>query len=68
MCTLAPPLEMVEASRVSVTACGRDRNVHRNRQVDAPEHDAGVGLRRPQRQLDPLAAVQADADGMGQRT
>src|SRR6218665_3729907 len=32
----------------------------------APEHDAGVRLRRPQGQLDPLPAVQPDAYGAGQ--
>jgi hypothetical protein len=31
----------------------RHRDVHRLRQVDAAEHDAGVGRRRSQRQLDP---------------
>ena len=36
------------------------------RQVDAPEHDAGIGRRRSQRDLDALAAVQADADGVGE--
>ena len=66
VCTLALPLEMVDASRVSVTASARDDDVHRLRQIDAPEHDAGVGRRWPQRQLDPLAAVQTDADGRGQ--
>ena len=66
VCTLAPPLEMVEASRVSVTASARHRDVDRDGQVDAAEHDAGVRLGRAQRQLDPLAAVQADAHGLGQ--
>ena len=42
-----------------------DRDVDRLRQVDAAKHDAGVGRRRAQRQLDPLAAVHADADGAG---
>ena len=63
----SPPGEMVDAMRVSQTAEGVDRDVHRPRQVDAAEHDAGVGRRRPQRQLDPLPAVHAHADGAGQR-
>ena len=34
--------------------------------IDAAKADAGVGRRRAQRQLDALAAVQANADGLGQ--
>jgi hypothetical protein len=41
-------------------------NVHRLGQVHPAEHDAGIRLRRPQGQLDPLAAVQAYPDGTGQ--
>ena len=44
-----------------------DGNVDRLGQVDAAEHDAGVRQRGPQRQLDPLTAVQADADGARER-
>ena len=66
VCTLAPPLEMVDASRVSVTASADTGMSTGIGQVDAPEHDAGVRLGRPQRQLHPLAAVQADADRLGQ--
>jgi hypothetical protein len=44
-----------------------DRDVHRRAQVDAAEDDAGVGGGRAQRQLDLLAAVDADADGTGDR-
>ena len=62
----SPPGEMVEAMRVSLTDVGRDRDLDRRRQVDAAEHDAAVGRRRAQRQLDLLAAVQADADGAGE--
>ncbi len=67
VCTLAPPLEMVDASRVSVTDSAEIGNVHRLWQVNAAEHDAGVRLRGPQGQFDPLAAVQAHAHGAGQR-
>jgi hypothetical protein len=45
---------------------GRDGDIHRLGQVHAPEDDARVGLRRTQRQLDPLAPVQTHADGAGQ--
>ena len=44
----------------------RDRNLHRCGQVNAPKHNPGVGLRRTQRQLDPLPAVQTHTDGVGQ--
>jgi len=44
---------------------GGHRNVHRLRQVDAAEHDAGVGLGRAQGQLHPVSAVEAHADGLG---
>jgi hypothetical protein len=41
--TLAEPLrDAVVAMRVSDTAVGRHRDLDRHRQVDAPEHDAGV--------------------------
>ena len=63
----SPPGEMVEAMRVSHTACGIDRDVHRPRQVDAAKHDAGVGRRGPNRELDLLAAVHAHADRAGER-
>ena len=63
VCTLgppgSPPGEMLEAMRVSHTRIEARRNVHRARQIDPPEHDARVGRGRPQRELDPLAAVHA---------
>ncbi len=66
VCTLAPPLEMVDARRVSVTASadigmstGSGRSTRRNTMPVS-------GWRRPQRQLDPLAAVQPHADGAGE--
>jgi len=46
---------------------GRHRNVHRLRQVDAPEDQTGVRCGRPQGQFDLLATVETDADGTGQR-
>jgi hypothetical protein len=42
-------------------------DVHRLRQVNAAKHDAGVRRRRPQRQFDTLAAVQAHAHRARQR-
>ena len=66
VCTLAPPFEMVEARRVSVTAwaetgmsTGTGRSMRRNTMPVS-------GWRRAQRQLHPLAAVEAHADGLGQ--
>ncbi len=41
------------------------RNVDRRIDIDPPEHHTGIGRRRPQRQLDLGAAVQADADRAG---
>ena len=64
--TLALPLEMVDASRVSVTAWADTGMSTGTRQVDAAEHDAGVRLGRAQRQFHPLPAVQAHADRLGQ--
>jgi len=40
-------------------------DVHRHGQIDAAEHDAGVGRGRPQRQFDALAAVNPDANRAG---
>ena len=45
---------------------GRHRNLHHLRQIDAPEHDAGVGRCRAQRDFHALSAVQADAYGVGE--
>jgi hypothetical protein len=45
---------------------GGHRNIDRLRQVHTPEDDAGVRLRRTQRDLDTLATVQADANRTGQ--
>ena len=44
----------------------RHLDVHRQRQINAPEHDARVRLRRAQRDLDALTTVQANANGTGQ--
>ena len=62
----SPPRLMVEAMRVSHTACGLTGIVDRLRQVDAAKDDAAVGRRGAQRQLDPLAAVHTHADGAGE--
>ena len=59
--------DSVVLRRVSVIDERVDLDVDRRRQVDAAEHDAAVGRRRAQHQLDALAAVQADADRAGQR-
>ena len=45
---------------------GRYRNIHGRRQVDTAKHDAGIGLRRAQGQLDPLTTVQAHAHRTGE--
>ena len=44
---------------------GRNRNIHRLRQIHATKYDAGIRLGRAQCQLDTLAAVQAHAYGTG---
>ncbi|MNT05106.1 hypothetical protein D3C72_1397150 [compost metagenome] len=43
------------------------RNIHRLGQIDTAKHDAGIGLRGTQGQLDTLATVQSNAYGAGQR-
>ena len=45
---------------------GRDRNIHRLGQIDAPKDDTGIGHGRTQRQLNALTTVQPDADSLGQ--
>ena len=44
-----------------------DLDLDRHRQVDPPEHDAGVGRRRPQRELHALPAVHPKAHRAGER-
>lgn len=44
---------------------GIDRNIDRLGQIHPAKHNARVGLCRAQGELDPLAAVQAHADGTG---
>ena len=44
----------------------RHHDVDRLGQVNAAKHDAGIGLGWPQREFHALAAVQPDADGVGQ--
>jgi hypothetical protein len=56
---------MVDASRVSVTASGRDRDADGLWQINAAKDDAGVGWRGAQGQLNPLARVKTDADSSG---
>ena len=45
---------------------GRDRDLDRLGQVDAPKHNAAVGRCRTQRDLDTLAAMQTHANGAGE--
>ena len=45
---------------------GARRNVHREGEVDAAEHHAGIGGRRAQRDAHLLAGVQPDAGGSDQ--
>ena len=61
------PVVLDERRQAGVGHVGRTRgNVDGHGQVDAPEHDAVVRRRRPQRQLDALAAVHA-YDGQSER-
>src|SRR5207302_2876652 len=46
---------------------GARGNVDRRGEVDAPEHDAAIGRRGPQRYPNLLPGVQADAGGRDQR-
>lgn len=45
---------------------GIDRNIHRLRQINTTEHDARVGLRRPQGQFHALTAVKTDPHRLGE--